>query len=82
MNTKFPEPYIIFFPVVSSDGMPFETNKFIKGAQGELFSDEKAWRGTIVVAKYTDLEYSGMEDASMADFPLINNYLSNHECGI
>ena len=82
MNKKFDEPYIIFFPVVSRDGIPFPINKYIKDLQGNLFRETAAWRGNIVIAKYRDLQYSAMQKASMADFPLVKNYLSNHGCTV
>ncbi|KAF7798401.1 hypothetical protein EIP86_009622 [Pleurotus ostreatoroseus] len=80
MNRKFDEPYIIFFPVVSKDGLPFPINQYAKMIQGNLFKETKAWRGNLVIAKYTSLEYTTMKDISMADFPLVKNYLSNHGC--
>jgi len=79
MNKKFLTPYIIFYPTVSRDGMPFPINKCIREIQGDKFNEAKAWRGNIVVAKYRDQAYSAMIDASMADFPIVKNYLANHE---
>ena len=81
MNKGFDEPYIIFFPSVSRDNIPFPVNKFVKELQGSLFSERGAWRGNLVIAKYKK-QYSEMKPASMADFPLIKNYLSNHGCMI
>lgn len=80
MNKNFEEPYIIFFPVVSRDGLPFPVNKFIKDLQGSSFSESTAWRGNVVVAKYRNQQYSAMRNISMADFPLVKNYLSTHGC--
>ncbi|KAF7792106.1 hypothetical protein EIP86_003136 [Pleurotus ostreatoroseus] len=80
MNKKFDEPYIIFFPVVSRDGLPFPINKYVKDLQGNLFQESKAWRGNLIIAKYTNLEYAAMKNISMADFPLVKNYLSTHGC--
>ena len=82
MNKKFEEPYIIFFPVVSRDGITFPENQWIKKEQGNLFRKNAAWRGNIVVAKYRDPGYSEMQKASMADLPLVKNYLSNHGCTV
>ncbi|KAI0637707.1 hypothetical protein C8Q77DRAFT_1153431 [Trametes polyzona] len=79
MLTKFSTPYILFYPVVSRDGMPFPVNKCIREIQGDRFDEARAWRGNLVVAKYKDNKYSVMTDASMADFPLIKNYLSTHK---
>ena len=78
MNRKFANPYIIFYPVISRDGMPFPVNKSIKEIQGRSFRDDIAWRGNIVVAKYRDNPFSSMMNASMADFPLLKNYLLTH----
>ena len=80
MNKKFEEPYIIFYPIVSRDGIPFPVNKFVKELQGTLYNEQSAWRGNLVIAKYKNLQYNTMKNASMADFPLIKNYLSNHGC--
>jgi hypothetical protein len=78
MNKKFTTPYVIFYPVISRDGMPFPINKCIREIQGAAFKEEWAWRGNIVIAKYRDDRFSAMTDASMADFPLLKNYLSTH----
>jgi hypothetical protein len=78
MNRKFANPYIVFYPIVSRDGMPFPFNKAIREIQGRAFREEFAWRGDIIVAKYRDSPFSSMMDASMADFPLLKNYLLTH----
>lgn len=78
MTRPFTTPYIMFYPTVSRDGMPFPINKFIREMQGRHYQEAKAWRGNIVVAKYRDLEYSAMTALSIADFPLIKNYLTTH----
>jgi hypothetical protein len=78
MNKKFANPYIIFFPTVSRDGMPFPINKCIREMQGRAFSEETAWRGNIVIAKYRDNPWTSLLDATMADFPLLRNYLMTH----
>ncbi|KAI9061992.1 hypothetical protein FKP32DRAFT_1612708 [Trametes sanguinea] len=75
---KFRTPYILFYPLLSRDGMPFPKNRCIQAMQGERFDKARAWKGDIIVAKYSDIEYSKMIDASMADFPIIKNYLSTH----
>ncbi|KAJ3556076.1 hypothetical protein NM688_g2231 [Phlebia brevispora] len=80
MNYGFDQPYIIFFPVISKDGHPFPVNEYIKGLQGKLFKENKAWRGNIIISKYSDLRYTDMKDISMADFPIVKNYLSDHGC--
>ena len=78
MTKKFSTPYIIFYPAVSRDGMPFPINKFIREAQGRFYKEAAAWRGNIVVVKYRDAHFSAMTNISMADFPIIKNYLSTH----
>lgn len=78
MNRKFAYPYIIFFPTVSRDGMLFPINESVREIQGPAFKEEVAWRGNIMVAKYRDNPFSSMIDASMADFPILKNYLMTH----
>lgn len=78
MNKKFPSPYIVFYPTVSRDGMPFPANKCAREVQGRCFNEANAWRGNIILAKYRDLDYSAMMDASMADFPILKNWLSTN----
>ncbi|TFY58568.1 hypothetical protein EVJ58_g6347 [Rhodofomes roseus] len=76
MTRKFATPYIVFYPIVSRDGMPFPLNKGVREIQGDNYEEAKAWRGNLVVAKYRDQEYASMMDASMADFPIVKNWLS------
>ncbi|KAF4588045.1 hypothetical protein EYR38_010006 [Pleurotus pulmonarius] len=78
MNRKFTNPYIIFYPTVSSDGLPFPINNFLREIQGPAFKETLAWRGNILVAKYRDNPFSSMMNASMADFPILKNYLTTH----
>ncbi len=78
MNRMFANPYIIFYPVVSRDGMPFPLNRSIREIQGRSFKKEVAWRGNIIAMKYHNNLFSSMMDASMADFPLLKNYLLMH----
>lgn len=80
MNKKFANPYIIFYPVVSRDGMPFPVNKCVKDIQGKAFKEAVAWRGNVVIAKYRDNPFTSMIDATMADFPILKNYLLTHGC--
>ncbi|KDQ64993.1 hypothetical protein JAAARDRAFT_28657 [Jaapia argillacea MUCL 33604] len=79
MNKKFSNPYIIFYPVLSRDGMPFPINKCVREIQGSRFREECGWRGNIVVAKYQESSFTNMIDASMADFPIVKNYLMTHD---
>ncbi|KZT74502.1 hypothetical protein DAEQUDRAFT_195611 [Daedalea quercina L-15889] len=76
MTKKFSTPYIVFYPTVSRDGMPFPVNKCIKEIQADKYQESKAWRGNVIVAKFRDQEYASMMDATMADFPIVKNWLS------
>ncbi|KAF9779549.1 hypothetical protein BJ322DRAFT_363170 [Thelephora terrestris] len=78
MNKKFENPYVIYYPVLSRDGMPFPVNEFLKKEQGASFRETHAWRGNLVVAKYRDERHSTPMNATMADFPLLKNYLITH----
>lgn len=78
MSRNLPNPYAIFYPVISRDGMPFPVNKCVQEIQGRAFREDVAWRGNLVVAKFTDTTYSVMVDVSMADFPLIKNWFLTH----
>jgi len=78
MNKKFANPYVIFYPVLSRDGMPFPINKCLKEIQGPNYRENIAWRGNLVIAKYRDEQALTLMDATMADFPLLKNYLSTH----
>ena len=80
MIRKFANPYIIFYPTVSRDGMHFPINKALRDIQGRAFKEEYAWRGNIIVAKYCDSPFTSMTDASMADFPILKNYFLTHGC--
>ncbi|KAF9268556.1 hypothetical protein L218DRAFT_954008 [Marasmius fiardii PR-910] len=80
MSRKFANPYILFYPVASRDGMPFPINKAIKDIQGTKFVEQVAWRGNIVAGKYREDPFTSMIDASMADFPILKNFLLTHGC--
>ena len=78
MRKRFATPYIIFYPIAAIDGLPFPVNTFVRDIQGHRFQDKLAWRGDLVVVKYKDPGFSQMHNISMADFPIIKNYLSTH----
>ncbi|KAI5982290.1 hypothetical protein EDC04DRAFT_2844437 [Pisolithus marmoratus] len=80
MNKKFTHPYVIFYPIVSRDGMPFPVNKFIREIQiqGKSFREATAWRGNIIVAKYRESPFTSMVNGSIADFPILRNYFLTH----
>jgi hypothetical protein len=83
MNKKFANPYIIYYPVVSRDGMPFPVNRTVRDIQEEVnkgrrLREDQLWRGNIVAAKFADDQFTQMIDASMADFPILKNFLGTH----
>ena len=83
MNKKFANPYIIYYPVISRDGIPFPTNRTVRDIQEEVnkgrrLPDDQLWRGNLVAAKFADDRFTQMMDASMADFPILKNYLGTH----
>lgn len=81
MNRKFAQPYIVFYPVLSKDGMPFPVNQCVREIQGRNYRESLAWRGNIVIGKYRGEDpFSSMVNAAMSDFPLIKNYLTTHGC--
>jgi hypothetical protein len=79
MSKNLQHPYVIFYPVVSRDGMPFPVNRCAREIRGKNYQEERAWQGNLVVAKFTDTSYTVMMNASIADFPLIRNYLLTHD---
>src|SRR6266851_6184282 len=83
MNKKFASPYIIYYPVSSRDGMPFPVNRTVRDIQEEVnkgrrLPEEQLWRGNLVAAKFVDDHFAQMMDASMADFPILKNFLGTH----
>lgn len=58
--------------------MQFPINKCIRDIQGRAFREDCAWRGNIIIAKYRDNPFSSLIHASMADFPILKNYLLTH----
>jgi hypothetical protein len=83
MNKKFANPYIIYYPVVSRDGMPFPVNRTVRDIQEEVnkgrrLREDQLWRGNLVAAKFADDRFTQMIDASMADFPILKNFLGTH----
>jgi len=78
MNKKFANPYIIYYPVISHDGMPHPVNRTLRDIQEEVNSPEQLWRGNLVAAKLTDDHFTQMIDASVAHFPILKNFLGTH----
>ncbi|TEB39418.1 hypothetical protein FA13DRAFT_1784175 [Coprinellus micaceus] len=77
MRRGFIEPYMVFFPVRSQDGLRFPINECIKAMKGKSFDEETAWRGTIVVAKCVDMSFDGnraFTDITMADYVFVKNW--------
>lgn len=68
------------FVTVSRTGAPFPINRAIREIQGRSYSDDNAWRGNIIVAKYRgggNDPFMSFVDISMADFPILKNYFLN-----
>jgi hypothetical protein len=83
MNKKFANPYIIYYPVISRDGMPFPVNRIVRDIQKEVNKgrrqrEDQLWRGNLVAVKFADDRFTQMMDASMADFPILKNFLRTH----
>jgi hypothetical protein len=83
MNKKFTNPYMIYYPIISRDGMPFPVNRTVREIQEEVnkgrrLHEDELWRGNIVAAKFADDRFTQMMDASMADFPILKNFLGTH----
>ena len=79
MTRPFPNPYIIFYPVLPRPGTTLPINKTIREIQGRSFSEYDAWRGNVVIAKFRgggSDPFANLMDISMADFPILKNYLS------
>jgi hypothetical protein len=72
MSKKFSEPYIIFYPVVSRDGMMFPVNRCIQEIQGKYFRESHAWRGSIVIGKFKDKPFSSMTNVPISEYPLVS----------
>ncbi|TDL29799.1 hypothetical protein BD410DRAFT_834050 [Rickenella mellea] len=78
MTRSFANPYILFYPVRPRPGTFFPLNKAIREIQG-IHSEQPAWKGNIVIAKYrggADDPFMALLDATMADFPILKNFLS------
>lgn len=78
MNKKFVHPYVLLYPTISRDGMPFTINKFLREIQGQSFREAIVWRGNIMIAKYRESPFSSMVNGSIADFPILRNYFMTH----
>lgn len=70
--------------IASRTGAPFPINRVVREIKGRSFTEDSAWRGNIVVAKYRG---GGMDpfmaliDISMADFPIIKNHFLHRNPG-
>ncbi|KAF7331759.1 hypothetical protein MKEN_00055800 [Mycena kentingensis (nom. inval.)] len=71
------QPYIVFFPTMSQDGSPFPINQTIRDIQGPNFKDQCAWRGNVVIGKYTAANdpFNSLIDAGTQDFAIIRNLI-------
>ena len=68
--------------------MPFPVNCTVRDIQEEVnkgrrLPEEQLWRWDLVTAKFTDDRFMQMIDASLADFPILKNFLGTHAspCG-
>ncbi|KAJ7638444.1 hypothetical protein FB45DRAFT_1132235 [Roridomyces roridus] len=77
MTKNFNHPYIVYYPVMSRDGMPFPINQAIRDIQGKNFNEHTAWRGNIIIGKFRehDQPFTSMMDASISDFPILKNFM-------
>ncbi|GJE96053.1 hypothetical protein PsYK624_122460 [Phanerochaete sordida] len=66
MTKDFDNPFIIFYPTRSKDGMPFPVNVCVSTSQKskmpETIHKKKRWRGDIVVAKLKGSSSMAMGD--------------------
>ncbi|KAJ7157044.1 hypothetical protein C8R43DRAFT_883500 [Mycena crocata] len=78
MNQKFTRPYLVLYPTISCDGFPFPVNDSIRSIQGRRYDKQFAWRGDIIVAKYSEhgRPFASLTDASIADFPILRNFFT------
>ncbi|KAJ7477150.1 hypothetical protein B0H11DRAFT_1292318 [Mycena galericulata] len=78
MTKNFTHPYIVYYPTISRDGMPFPINRCIRDIQGVHFNEHAAWRGNVIIGKFRDHDqpFTSMMDASMADFPILKNFIT------
>ncbi|KAJ7047777.1 hypothetical protein C8F04DRAFT_21760 [Mycena alexandri] len=83
MSKKFAHPYIVYYPTVSRDGMPFPINKSIKDIQGADYNEKYAWRGNIIIGKFRDHDrpFESLMDASIADFAILKNFIRTRARG-
>ena len=80
MNRPFATPFIIFYPYVSRDGQPFGINKGIRKLKHKSIPDGHCWHGNLIIAKFSDQQFSAYIDATMADYPIIKNWLLKTSC--
>ncbi|KAJ7442235.1 hypothetical protein B0H11DRAFT_1663868, partial [Mycena galericulata] len=79
MTKRFAHPYVVYYPLKSREGLPFSINENIRGIQGSRFQSHLAWKGDIIVGKCMDQSepFSSMTSVSMADFPILKNFLGS-----
>ncbi|KAN0141555.1 hypothetical protein V8E53_000017 [Lactarius tabidus] len=73
----------IYYPAISRDGIPLPVNRTMRDIQEELNKghcccNNQLWCGNLVTAKFEDNHSEEMMDASMADFPILKNFLATH----
>ncbi|KAA1479883.1 hypothetical protein DENSPDRAFT_750668, partial [Dentipellis sp. KUC8613] len=79
MTQRFRCPYVIFYPILSCDGLNFDINRTIAEIKGSRYVEDKAWRGDIVVVKYTDHTLDTLDNISISDYAILRNYFRTHD---
>lgn len=74
----FPKLYIVFYSVISKDGLSFEVNHWIHHIQEDQHNQSNAWCGDIIVVKYKDSRLLKMVNISMADWPIIKLFFQEN----
>ncbi|KAJ7177289.1 hypothetical protein C8R43DRAFT_1118290 [Mycena crocata] len=82
MNKSPNHSYILFYPTISRDGMPFLVNEWVRGIQGRSPSEASTWRGSVLIAKTrhhnNNHPFTSLMDVSMADFPILKNFMASN----
>lgn len=80
MDTPLQQPYIIFYGRVSYSGHSFKLNQHAQRWQLKQgwFVEKGAWKGDLIVAKYSDNTFTEMIDMCHADAKVIKDYISVH----
>ncbi|KAL6304375.1 hypothetical protein BKA93DRAFT_733391, partial [Sparassis latifolia] len=74
MHRPLPNPYGIFTPGMSNNGLPFTRNKCISSMVGSRLPNNTDWKGDIIIVKYRDNTHQDFLDLTMSEFPIVKNY--------